>query len=210
MHKTGPNSMHATHLNRPSNTPRALKHTYFLCKPAGVGGEEALNAGCPPPPTLLAWLDGTDWSIPTGEELARDGETTGEGDVGSPAEYMSAHYGHDHRCKLATEQICDTRFWRFGWFTAVDLPLRRLFCMRVHSLIDYIWCALTLVLLLAVCFVCSACKRSGHTQISYMHDVRLTHVTVGSPPQAPMWLLIHAHVPTSRWSCETHLVAGVW
>lgn len=50
--------MHNTHLNRHPNIERTLKHTYLLCKPAGVGGEEALNVGCPQPP--LAWLDGTD------------------------------------------------------------------------------------------------------------------------------------------------------
>lgn len=58
MHETNTNPVHNTHLNRHPNIDRTLKHTYLLCKPAGVGGEEA------PPP---AWLDGTDWSIQTGE-----------------------------------------------------------------------------------------------------------------------------------------------
>lgn len=72
----------------------------------------------------------------------------------------------------------------------------------VYCLLCYIWRALTLVLLLAVCCVCSSCKRSGHTQISNMHDVTLTHVGAGLLPHAQMWLFMHAYVVTLRWSCN--------
>lgn len=44
-----------THLNRHPNIDCTIEHTYLLCKCAAVGGEEALNAGCPRPPGLAGW-----------------------------------------------------------------------------------------------------------------------------------------------------------
>lgn len=81
MHETNTNLMHNTHLNRHPNIDRTLKHTYLLCKPAGVGGEEALNVGCPHPP-WLGWMALTDpYRQGKERELARDGENMGEGDA---------------------------------------------------------------------------------------------------------------------------------
>lgn len=112
--------MHNTHLNRHPDIERTLKHTYLLCKPAGVGGENALNVGCPQPP--LAWLDGTDWSIQTGEGKRNSrrwsehggGRCSREGDVGSPTEYMSAQYVQN---QMQNDIIT------FLWYRLSDCPM---------------------------------------------------------------------------------------
>lgn len=78
---TNTNPIRDTHLNRLPNIDCTLKHTYLLCKPAGVGGEEALNADRLHPP-WLGWMALTDLYRQGKErELARDGESKGEGDV---------------------------------------------------------------------------------------------------------------------------------
>lgn len=154
-------------------------------------------------PPWLGWMALTDpYRQGKERELARDGESMGGGRC-SPTEYMSAH------CAQVQIQN-DIITWRSGeicsqtvpWIIASDFTamcrLTVLFaCMHHDSLLHYMWFALVLWLHV----VCSACKRSGRTQISNMHDVTLTHMTVGSPPHAHMWLFIHAHVVTLRWSC---------
>lgn len=171
----------------------------------------------PPPP---AWLDGTDWSIQTGEGK-RVSERWREHGGGRCSRRVMWEVLRDI-CLLILCRILDAK-WHYNisvtqdsgddnfefWLVySRELAAVLTYCMCcMHSLIYYIWCALTLVLLLVVCFVCCARKRSGRTQISNMHNVSLTHVTVGSPPHAQMWLFIHAHALTLRWSCETHLIA---
>lgn len=66
--------MHNTHINMHPNIACTLKHMYLLCKPAGVGGEEALNAWC-------GWMALTDLHRQGKErELARKWEHMGEGE----------------------------------------------------------------------------------------------------------------------------------
>lgn len=84
----------------------------------------------------------------------------------------------------------------FGWFHSYILAVLCFPCLL---------CIGSLVLLLIACCVYSACKRSGCTHISNIHDLTLTHVTMGLMPHAHMFYTLTSHTLTLRWSCRNIL-----
>lgn len=109
------NPIHTHTYAQAPNIGCTFKHTYLLCKPAGVGGEEALNAGGPQPLPWLGWMALTDLCRQGKErELARDGERMGEGDV---AEEWCGKSSRIYVCSLCAG-------WVSKWYN-VSVTLRR-------------------------------------------------------------------------------------